>query len=63
MGLAVSYGIIKMHRGNMTVESNTNPEQGPTGTTFTVTLPRKGGKPVGQDKVNTEKLEVGTTQL
>ncbi len=63
MGLAVSYGIIKMHRGNMSVESNTNPEQGPTGTTFTVTLPRKGGKPVGQDKVNTEKLEVGTTQL
>ncbi|HDP34043.1 MAG TPA: 4Fe-4S dicluster domain-containing protein [Candidatus Hydrogenedentes bacterium] len=44
MGLAVSYGIVKMHRGNMTVESNADPAQGPTGTTFTVVLPRKGTK-------------------
>jgi signal transduction histidine kinase len=40
MGLAVTYGIVKMHRGNIRVESNTDPVAGPTGTTFTVTLPR-----------------------
>ncbi|MBN2351493.1 MAG: 4Fe-4S dicluster domain-containing protein [Spirochaetales bacterium] len=39
LGLAVTYGIIKMHRGNIEVESNADPEQGPTGTTFVVTLP------------------------
>jgi len=42
MGLAVSYGIVKMHRGNITVESNAGPSGGPTGSTFTVTLPRHG---------------------
>ncbi len=40
LGLAVSYGIIKMHKGNISVTSNTDPSEGPTGTTFTVTLPR-----------------------
>jgi signal transduction histidine kinase/iron only hydrogenase large subunit-like protein len=40
LGLAVSYGIIKVHRGNITVESNSDPAKGPTGTTFTVKLPR-----------------------
>jgi signal transduction histidine kinase len=40
LGLAVTYGIIKMHRGNIKVESNANPRKGPTGTTFTITLPR-----------------------
>lgn len=42
MGLAVSYGIIKMHRGNITVESNDTPNAGPTGSTFVITLPRHG---------------------
>ena len=42
LGLAVTYGIVKMHRGDITVESNADPAAGPTGTTFTVTLPRKG---------------------
>lgn len=40
LGLAVSYGIIKVHRGNITVASNADPAAGPTGTTFTVKLPR-----------------------
>jgi signal transduction histidine kinase len=40
LGLAVTHGIVKMHRGNITVESNADPGAGPTGTTFTVTLPR-----------------------
>jgi signal transduction histidine kinase len=40
LGLAVTHGIVKMHRGQITVESNADPASGPTGTTFTITLPR-----------------------
>ena len=40
LGLAVTHGIVKMHRGQITVESNPDPAAGPTGTTFTVRLPR-----------------------
>lgn len=40
LGLAVTYGIVKMHGGDIQVESNADTELGPTGTTFTVTLPR-----------------------
>jgi signal transduction histidine kinase len=39
LGLAVTYGIIKMHHGKIDVQSNTHPSAGPVGTTFTVTLP------------------------
>ena len=42
LGLAVAYGIVKMHRGDIKVESNADPKKGPTGTTFTVILPRMG---------------------
>ncbi|MCP4544916.1 MAG: 4Fe-4S dicluster domain-containing protein [bacterium] len=42
LGLAVSYGIVKMHCGTIQVESNADPETGPTGTTFIVRLPLKG---------------------
>jgi len=41
LGLAVTYGIIKMHNGDISVESNSDPKDGPTGSVFTVTLPRK----------------------
>jgi len=41
LGLAVSYGIVKMHHGDIQVESNTDPAAGPTGTTFTLQLPRR----------------------
>lgn len=41
LGLAVLYGIVKMHRGHVKVVSNDDPEKGPTGTTFTMTLPRR----------------------
>lgn len=44
LGLPVSYGIVKMHRGNIAVQSNANAEKGPTGTSFTITLPRHGRK-------------------
>ncbi len=42
LGLAVIYGIIKMHRGQIEVESNTDPAVGPTGTKFIVSLPTTG---------------------
>ena len=42
LGLAVTYGIVKMHRGDISVESNADRQAGPTGTTFTVSLPRQG---------------------
>ena len=42
LGLSVIYGILKMHSGSISVESNADPGDGPTGTTFTVTIPRKG---------------------
>jgi len=40
LGLSVAYGIVKMHRGAITVESNSDPAAGPTGTKFTVAIPR-----------------------
>ncbi|MBU1243790.1 4Fe-4S dicluster domain-containing protein [Myxococcota bacterium] len=44
LGLAVSYGIIKMHSGDIQVETNADPACGPTGTTFIISLPRLGGE-------------------
>ena len=41
LGLAVSYGIVKMHMGDIRVQSNADRDAGPTGTTFSVTLPRQ----------------------
>ena len=41
LGLSVTYGIVKMQQGDIKVESNADPQAGPTGTTFTVTLPRQ----------------------
>ena len=41
LGLPVVYGIVKLHRGEITVESNPDPSTGPTGTTFRVKLPRE----------------------
>ena len=39
LGLSITYGIVKMHHGDITVESNTDPSAGPTGTTFTIRAP------------------------
>ena len=44
LGLAVAYGIVKMHRGEITIESNADRAAGPTGSTFVVTLPRASGQ-------------------
>lgn len=42
LGLSVTYGIVKMHSGDIQLKSNADPAVGPTGTIFTVTLPRSG---------------------
>jgi signal transduction histidine kinase len=41
LGLATAYGIVKMHKGQINVESNTDPQKGPTGTRFRIILPRR----------------------
>ncbi len=41
LGLATIYGIVKMHRGKIEVESNNDSSKGSTGTTFTVTIPKE----------------------
>jgi nitrogen-specific signal transduction histidine kinase len=40
LGLALIYGIVKMHRGKIRVDSNTDPAEGPTGTIFRIAFPR-----------------------
>ncbi len=40
LGLATAYGIVKMHKGQITAESNNDPAKGPTGTSFKIVLPR-----------------------
>lgn len=40
LGLATAYGIVKMHKGQISVESNNDPAKGQTGTTFRIALPR-----------------------
>lgn len=40
LGLATTYGIVKMHKGQISVESNSDPALGPTGTSFKIVLPR-----------------------
>jgi iron only hydrogenase large subunit-like protein/nitrogen-specific signal transduction histidine kinase len=40
LGLATAYGIVKMHKGQISLTSNTDINKGPTGTTFTITIPR-----------------------
>ena len=39
LGLAVTYGIIKMHKGSITISSNSDSKKGDTFTEFTVSLP------------------------
>jgi signal transduction histidine kinase len=41
LGLAITYGIIKIHKGQILVESNADKTRGPTGTIFTIKLPRQ----------------------
>jgi signal transduction histidine kinase/iron only hydrogenase large subunit-like protein len=58
LGLAVTYGIVKMHRGDIKVTSNADPGKGPTGTTFTVILPRHAPEDYRQEN----GFEIVTTE-
>lgn len=40
LGLATIYGIVKMHKGKIEVDSNTDKSVGPTGTTFKIVIPK-----------------------
>jgi len=40
LGLPTTYGIVKMHKGKITVTSNSDPIKGATGTCFKVIVPR-----------------------
>lgn len=40
LGLPLIYGIIKMHKGDISVKSNNYPEKGETGTVFKLRIPR-----------------------
>lgn len=40
LGLATAYGVVKMHKGQITVLSNDDPAKGSTGTSFKIILPR-----------------------
>jgi signal transduction histidine kinase/iron only hydrogenase large subunit-like protein len=44
LGLPIIYGIVKMHKGNIKVESNDNPAKGQTGTRFYVSIPKDSEK-------------------
>jgi len=39
LGLPLAYGIVKMHKGKIKLVSNDDTTAGPTGTTFTITIP------------------------
>ncbi|MCD4770147.1 MAG: 4Fe-4S binding protein [Bacteroidales bacterium] len=40
LGLPLAYGIVKMHKGKISVSSNDNPQKGPTGTKFIISIPQ-----------------------
>ncbi|HQP29719.1 MAG TPA: ATP-binding protein [Deltaproteobacteria bacterium] len=44
LGIPLAYAAVKAHAGTMEVESNADPDQGPTGTRIVITLPRGGSK-------------------
>jgi len=41
LGLPIAYGIVKMHRGKISIVSHHDPAEGPTGTRFIIELPRQ----------------------
>lgn len=41
LSLPQAFATVKAHRGDISIESNADPEKGPTGTTVRITLPRR----------------------
>ena len=48
LGLAVVYGIVKAHKGEIRVTSNADSAAGPTGTSFVIEIPRQQGQENGK---------------
>lgn len=40
LGLPMVYGVVKMHKGKIELQSNDDAAAGPTGTTFTISIPK-----------------------
>ncbi|MCF8302330.1 MAG: 4Fe-4S binding protein [Bacteroidales bacterium] len=59
LGLPLIYGIVKMHKGQISVDSNADPDQGPTGTTFSLRLPRQN---YNKQEVKKDPVEYGKEQ-
>ena len=51
LGLAVVYGIVKMHRGDITLESNADPGKGATWTRFKVSIPHNQVMTDSQERI------------
>jgi signal transduction histidine kinase len=51
LGLAVVYGIVKMHRGDIVLESSADPTLGPTWTRFKVSIPRDQVMPAAEPRI------------
>lgn len=41
LGLPTAFATVKAHRGDISIQSNADPQKGPTGTTVRITLPRR----------------------
>ena len=48
LGLATAYGIVKMHKGQISADSNNNPAKGPTGTSFKIVSAEEEGVVVAE---------------
>lgn len=51
LGIPLAYAAVKAHAGTMEVESNADPDQGPTGTRIVITLPRGKAQSEGKGKL------------
>ena len=51
LGLPLAFAAIKAHSGSISIESNADPNKGPTGTNVIIKLPRKQKVPTQEAKV------------
>lgn len=50
LGIPTAYSVVMDHGGDMVIESNDCPEDGPTGTRVTISLPRKRVFPAAEEQ-------------
>jgi len=48
LGIPLAYAAVKAHAGTMEIQSNADPDRGPTGTRIVITLPRGRAKSEGK---------------